>query len=290
MGVEIDRAIARRGGQQDGIVTRGQLIELGLSVREIEALIRAGRLHRVHRGIYHVGHRALSARATFRAALFAAGDNAVLSHRAAADHWELLRWNGNPELTTTDRTGRGIPDLIVHRVRSPPEATVHQGFRVTTVAHTILDLATILEPKPLARALGEAEYQRIVDRDHLREIAAGRSGATAVREALGDHAAPTASELEQQFLTLIRRANLPHPELNASVHGKQVDFLWRAERVIVETDGWAAHGRRSAFVTDRARDLDLEARGYRTGRVSETQMRKRPLEALVRVGAMVLAS
>lgn len=266
MDVHIDQAIARLAGRKDGVVTRAQLAALGLSPDEIQRLLRCGRLHRVHRGVYNVGHPSVSARGALRAALFAVGDDAVLSHRSAAAHWDLLRWNGHPELTTTRRTGAYPPRLTVHRVRRAAESTVHQGFRVTTVAQTILDVATVAPSKLLARALGEAEYQRIVDREHLRALAAGRAGAVAVRIALGDHSAPTASGLEDRFLDLVRKASLTHPELNAVVCDKQVDFLWRAERVIVETDGWAAHGRRSAFVTDRARDLDLEARGYRTGR------------------------
>ena len=88
---------------------------------------------------------------------------------------------------------------------------------------------------------------------------------------------------------MIRRGDLPAPVVTARLGRRRVDFLWAAERVIVETDGWAAHGRRSAFDADRQRDLDLEARGYRTARVSERDLRRRPLAVLVRVGALVLA-
>lgn len=288
MGVEIDRALARLAGAQDGIVTRRQLRELGLTDDEIDRMLRTGRLHRVHRGVYHVGHSALSERARHRAALLAVGAAAVLSHRSAAALWGLLAWDGYPELTTTLRSQNRLAGLIVHRVRSPPQATTHRGFRITTVEQTILDLATVLPARPLARALGEAEYQRLLDRDRLRALARGRRGAAAIRVALGDGPAATHSSLEDSFLDLLRRAELPSPQVNARLGGRQVDFFWPEQRVIVETDGWAAHGRRAAFDADRQRDLDFESRGYRTARVSERNLRQRPLAVLVRVGALLL--
>ncbi len=288
MGVEVDRAVADLASRQDGIITRKQLAGIGLSDREIEALLRSRRLHRQHRGVYHVGHASLSDRARLRAALLAVGDHAALSRRTAAAHWEVLRWNGLPQLTTTARTGSKPPGLDVSRVRVPPLTTIHKGFRVTTVEQTLLDLATLVPPRQLSRALGEAEYHRILDRDALRDLARGRKGATAIRHALGDDVAPTHSSLEDAFLSLIHQAQLPRPITNAQLLGREVDFLWPRERVIVETDGWAAHGRRDAFDRDRARDLDFEARGYRTARISARTMRREPLAGLVRVGALLL--
>lgn len=289
MGVELDRAMADLAGRQDGVVTRRQLLGLGFSEDEVDVMLRSKRLHRVHRGVYAVGHAALSDRGRLRAALLAAGEDAVISHRSAGALWGLLAWNGHPELTTTLRSQNDLPGLIVHRVRRAPQWRWKDGLQVTTPEQTLLDLAAVLPAKPLARALGEAEYQRILDRDRLRALAAGRKGATAIRRALGDEAAPTHSSLEDVFLDLIRRGDLPAPKVNARLGHRRVDFLWEAERVIVETDGWAAHGRRSAFDADRQRDLDLEARGYRTARVSERNLRRRPLAVLVRVGALVLA-
>lgn len=137
--------------------------------------------------------------------------------------------------------------------------------------------------------MGEAEYQRLIDRNRLKTLATGQKGARAVREALGEAPSPTHSSLEDAFLSLLKRADLPTPKINQTLHGCQVDFLWERERVIVETDGWAAHGRRSAFDSDRERDLDFEARGYRTARVSERNLRRKPLAQLVRVGALLLS-
>lgn len=289
MAVDLDRTLARLAGRQDGIVTRAQLAARGATVAEITRLLRTCRLHRVHRGIYHVGHAALSHRARLRAAVYAAGEAAALSHRSAAAHWGWLTWDGHPELTTPSRSFKKPPGLIIHRPRKPPRTTFHLGLPVTTPEQTLLDLASAVGTKSLQRALGEAEYQRRLDRDLLIELSRGRKGAAAIRELLGDSSAATHSALEDRFLSLIRSADLPTPSVNETYLGRRRDFHWPVERVIVETDGWAAHGRRDAFEDDRDRDLDLEARGVRTARVTQRQLQRKPLRVLVRVGALLLA-
>lgn len=128
-----------------------------------------------------------------------------------------------------------------------------------------------------------------MDRRALRALAANRKGAAAIREALGDGAAPTRSGLEDAFLDLLRRAGLPTPRINRNHEGRVLDFVWERERVIIEADGWAAHGRRSAFESDRERDLDHSARGYRTGRVTWRSPRGKPTSVAARVGALPLA-
>ncbi|MEA2218555.1 MAG: hypothetical protein QOJ35_1181 [Solirubrobacteraceae bacterium] len=56
-------------------------------------------------------------------------------------------------------------------------------------------------------------------------------------------------------------AGLPRPEVNAwlpmSPTGYEADFLWRAARLVVETDGRAVHRTRRAFEHDRRRDQRL---------------------------------
>jgi very-short-patch-repair endonuclease len=287
MDVEISR-IAELAGQRDGIVTRAEIDAVLTTPRAFEALDRAGLLHRQHRSVYAFGHDAVSPRGRLQAALLAAGG--VLSHRTAATWWRLLHYDGEPELTTTARSGHDIPKLIVHRVRRAPQVTTHRGLPVTTVEQTLLDLATLNQPRTLARPLGEAEYLDIVNRDTLRALAAGRTGAQPIRAALGDQPAPTASDLEDRFLALIRKARLPPPKQNHDLHGRNVDFVWLQHRVIVETDGWAAHRRRTAFERDRHTDLELQAHGYRVARVTQRQLEREPLAVLVRVGALLLYS
>jgi very-short-patch-repair endonuclease len=78
----------------------------------------------------------------------------------------------------------------------------------------------------------------------------------------------TRSELEARFLGLCRRHRLPAPEVNVRLRPYLVDFLWRAQRLVVEVDGYWAHRGRSAFEADRARDLELKRRGYEVIRLT----------------------
>src|SRR5689334_11777211 len=101
--VEVDRLIAGLAGRQYGVVGRTQLRDLGISDARIEGRIRRAQLHRLHRGVYASGHRHVSTRGRWLAAVLACGPGAVLSHRSAAAAWGILRWSGTPE--TTRATG-----------------------------------------------------------------------------------------------------------------------------------------------------------------------------------------
>src|SRR4051794_41270683 len=81
-------AIAALAARQYGLVTRAQLRAIGLSDTAVSKRAAAGRLHRVHRGVYAVGHRVLPARGAWMAATVACGDGAVLSHTTAGALWE----------------------------------------------------------------------------------------------------------------------------------------------------------------------------------------------------------
>ncbi len=86
----------------------------------------------------------------------------------------------------------------------------------------------------------------------------------------------TRSELEHLFLRLCERHRLPKPEINVRVGPYEVDFLWRAERLIVETDGYRYHRGSQAFEDDHARELEFHARGYTFRRYSYRQVTTEP--------------
>src|SRR5256885_656310 len=69
-------------------------------------------------------------------------------------------------------------------------------------------------------------------------------------------------ERERRFLRLCTRHGLPKPEVNVRVGPYEVDFLWRSQRLIVETDGYETHGGRAAFQRDKTRDARLRVMGY----------------------------
>jgi hypothetical protein len=233
--------------------------------------VRAGKLFVVHRGVYAVGHPALSDPGRLRAALMAGGPTAAISHRsAAALHGLIPSMPQFAEITVTRRGPRSRPGLIVHATCHPPDTRIIDGLIVTAPLRTLQDLA---QAHDIERLCAEALVLKRVTQTEL-------DGAGILSPGV---AAPTRSTLERRFLTLIGRAGLPRPHINTVVEGYMVDFAWPAERVIVETDGWAAHGHRAAFERDHQRDADLAAAGWLVLRFTWRQVRNRPTWVVTRV-------
>ncbi len=256
--------------------------------------MRAGRLVVLHRGVYAVGHTALGWCGRATAALLAGGPGALISHRSAAAAWRILAERGEPvEVTVPRREPRPRPGVVVHTTAAlaPEDVRRLDGVPLTAPARTIVDLAASGEAA-LERALAEAQVLRLVARRDL-EAAMGRAmdrrGQPELRRVLAAaDGAPTRSELERALLRLVREAGLHRPEVNRRLGPYVVDFLWPREKVVVETDGWAAHANRRAFERDRARDAELQASGYVVLRFTWRQITESPLLVAARL-AQVLA-
>lgn len=150
------------------------------------------------------------------------------------------------------------------------QVTVHEGIPVTTLARTLLDLADVLSLQDLERALHEAEYLGLFDLAALTAVVhnnPGRRGAKLLRAAKSPPEM-TKTELERRLLAIVERHNLPRPKVNEQLEGYEVDFMWPDAKLIVETDGFAAHGTRRAFEIDRLRDRRLGRAGFRTIRLT----------------------
>ena len=231
--------------------------------------------------MYAAGHARLTLAGARVAALLASGDGAVLSHRTAADLWALR--SSNPrivDVTIYSRAGRTPrPGIRLHRAPLPRnEVTRKDGFPVTSPARTLFDLSAVLTPRSLERAVDEAERLGLFDLGEMETVMAanrGRSGRPKLATVLAGHRAGstlTRSELEERFLALCRANSLPSPEVNTRMGTFLVDFLWREQRLIVETDGRESHGTTVAFERDRARDARLTAAGYRVVRFTYRQI------------------
>lgn len=276
-----DRRLAVLAGSQRGVVTHGQLLGVGFSPAAVQRAVRAGRLHPRHRGVYAVGHPALSVEGRWLAAVLACGPGAVLSHRSAAALWDL-RPSSRTTIEVTAPVHRTSPAGVALRRTArldPAEVTVRSGIPVTTVSRTLADLAAVVRTRDLERTLERAEAQQVLDVVTLLRSVASRRGAVAVRRLLAAwEPARTRSELEVALLRLVQRSGLPRPEVNARVGEFEVDLLWRAARVVAEADSIAFHLTRAAMERDRRRDAVLTSAGYRVLRFTDRQVRARPGE------------
>ncbi|HET7417190.1 MAG TPA: type IV toxin-antitoxin system AbiEi family antitoxin domain-containing protein [Solirubrobacterales bacterium] len=280
----LDSAVARIAARQHGVITLRQLEEVGLGRRGVSKRASRGQLHRIHRGVYAVGHRPPSLHARFMAAVLACGEGAVLSYGSAAVLWELLRpLDGPVHVSTPSTSGRlRRPGIHLHRCpslgalqepSSSPTFTQQGGGRggrllrtyrhnipVTTIQRTIDDIEGVLPSYLVRRAKRQAEQRGT----RLEGVASDR----------------TRSDLETLFLALIDHHRLPPPEVNVNLGRWEVDFLWRSHHLVVETDFWAYHRGSVAFEDDHARDLDLRAAGFTVLRFTDKQLETEPARVI----------
>jgi very-short-patch-repair endonuclease len=189
------------------------------------------------------------------------------------------------------RTRKG---LRIHRARTL-ETTTHEGIPVTTPERTVLDLAATLQRRPLEKLLDQVENARLTDVASLAALARahpghrGRSGLLASLDTHTPGTTLTRSELEERFLALCREHELPRALVNHPVAGRERDFVFAAQRLVVETDSWRHHHTREAFEDDRHRDAILLRAGYRTLRVTHRQLTDTPSDVALTLREVLAA-
>jgi very-short-patch-repair endonuclease len=260
--------------RQHGVVAGRQLLELGFTREGIRRRVEAGRLGRLHRGVFAVGHWALTPKSRDLAAVLACGPRALLSHRSAGVRHGLLNSSGQVEVSTP-RGCKPKPGIRVHAVRTihPDDRAEVDGIPVTSVARTIVDLAGALDDRRLTAVVNEAEVRRVFDLTEVEaaiERAAGRAGPKRLRRVLTNYAEPpgySVTKAEALFQSLCNQNELPRPQ-RVVVGPYELDFYWADARLAVEVDGRAVHATRRAFQADRERDRKLAALGIQVARVT----------------------
>ena len=291
----VDVRIAARASAEDGVLTTDELVGCGLTRQAVAKRARCGRLHRLHHGVYAVGHRSLSIAGRLRAALKAVGPGAVVSHRAAAVLWGYVDVGSAfvPELTIGDDRHSRRPGIRIHRTNGLAGVAVRRrkNFPVTSPLQTILDCAAVMSATELRSVLRRTFGARHITTAELTRavIAAnGRRGVRTLRRILAEGAG-TRSELEDVVLHLIISSGFAHPDVNVplTLDGRRVipDFRWPSARLIVEADGAAWHDNPMARAEDRKRQRLLEAHGEHVVRVTWRQAIGAPDETRRRIRA-----
>jgi very-short-patch-repair endonuclease len=283
MGAE-NHPVAALATRQHGVVSRLQLMELGVHRRSIVRMLETGRLHRIHRGVYAVGHKRLTTWGRFMAAVLACGPDALLSHRSAATLHNLkTSWN-KIEVISASRGRPGPPGVTLHTTRDLPKQDRQRvdNIPVTSLARTLVDLAAVVDYQRLGRAFEEAERIRELDVRAVKEVllrSHGRRGTQAVRRFLaeGRTATDTREGIERDFADRLREARLPLPAFNVLIEGFLVDAVWVQYRLIVELDSYAFHdGTRRSFDEDRIRRNALTLKGWTLLHITSAQMQEAP--------------
>lgn len=245
-----------------------QLVKVGFDRGEIDRMVAGRFLHRLHRGVFAVGHPGVSREGQLMAAVLTGGPYAVLSHWSAAEHWRLLKLRRSLIAISAPTHHRRVAGVKAHWVPdlAKSEFTRRDNIPITTVTRTLLDLAAVVPLKQLQRAANEAERCGWLSERAIRETLErhrGRKGIKtfrAVIASLDPQARRSRSDLELEFLAFCRRHKLPVPVMNGEVEGYEVDFHWPGTRLIVELDTWDYHRTSQTFETDRERDAHFAGR------------------------------
>jgi hypothetical protein len=290
----LEQALAALALAQHGVFTLDQLRELGLTDDAVHKRVAAGRLHRIHRGVYSlVPRELLTWEGLYMAAVLACGPGAAISHRSAARLHELRNYGYTRiEVTVPRGSYRKHQRVLVHcsTTLTDRDVTVVNNIPATTVARTLFDLGELLTPRQLERAFDQAEILQVLDARAINDQLARnptRRGAKSVKHLLKTHyigSTPTDNEFEDAFLALTRDIGLPDPRSQYYIDpgdGEppiKADFAWPDRKIVVETDGHRTHRTRNAFETDRRRDQRLTAAGWAVIRITWRQLTHRQHE------------
>ncbi len=269
------------------MVHRSQLRELGITRGSYEHRLRAGALHRVLPSVLSLVHPVLEPLADETAALLYAGDDAVLSHESAAALWGLTSAPSFVAITMIGRHPRSQPGLRLHEVSllDIRDVSIRHGFPVTSPARTLIDCAA---GPGIDRLLNEARALKLVKDSEIHAAMGrcpGRKGTGPLRALLEAEKDTgfTRSKAERILKRLIREAELEEPIFNTHAMGAEVDALWSAYGVVIEVDGYDAHGHYQAFQRDRAKSNKLVEAGYMVLRFTWAQLTGRPLVVLASI-------
>jgi very-short-patch-repair endonuclease len=277
-------ALGDLAGKQYGVVTHDQLLRLGYASSSIDRAVSVGRLYRLLRGTYSVGHPVASPHGRCLAAVLACGNGALLSHHSAAWLWGL-----HPECpivphVTVPQRGHNRNGVQLHHstILKPEDRTEVEAIPSTSVARTLLDLAGN-RGRQLDSIVEKADRMELLDLDALDLVlarAGGHRGRDPLRQALDLYREPifTRARSERLVLAMVKLSDLPRPKINFFLGEYELDAYWENERFALEVDGWGTHRTRAAFERDPLRIENLKLSGVEAIRITARRLEREPLE------------
>ena len=294
------RKLAALATSQHGVVSTRQLGRLGISRDRASVGNWEGRLHRVHRGVYAVGHERLSWRGRCMAAVLAAHPAAVrlghvpvvASHLSAGRLWGIVSSDPETIEVTVPKRRRSRRPYRVYEERLPAaDRSQLDGIPVTALPRTLYDLAASTpRRRTFQRMLRRAEELKLLDLEEIDAMLARTGGGAALVRALEIYRPEVVvlrSDLERDFRDLVAAAGLPRPSHNFVVAGYELDVFWPEHRLAVELGVFETHGSRLSFEEDRERDEELLLHGISTVRITGPRLRREPDTVLARIAELL---
>ena len=276
-----DSALSEVAGRQHRIVSSRRLRSLGFSDGAVRRRVAKGLLQRLYTGVYLVGPGEPTREGRWLAAVIAAGEGALLARQSAGLLWGVTNrvpWRTELVIPRNRKSRVRGPRILRRRIH-PDDRAIHERIPVTSIERTLVDLAAVLSPGDIKRALERAEQLALVDWKKLRaavDRARGTKGAAEMRLLLGYDPTPaneTRSELERRFFEVVSSAGLLPYSRNVVVEGFEVDAFWPQARLVVELQSLEFHTDRETFIRDHRKNAALQAAGYRVLPVTDDGVR-----------------
>lgn len=281
--------------RQHGVVSIRQLESLGFTPAAVRREVAASRLHRLHRGVYAVGHERLTWHGYCLAAVLANSPAAVASHFSAGWLWGLLlnRPSGRFHVTSPNRR-HPKPEFVMHHTSlADDDQALVEMIPVTSLARTQLDLAAKVSVERVCRFLARSEADETLDLRALESVldrCGHHPGRGTLRTALDVYTpdlTTTRSSVERRFRDLAVKAGLPPPSMNYVIGGYELDAYWPDERFVVELEVYETHGDRASFEADPVRHEELLLIGIESIRVTGPRLEREPATVIERVRTLL---
>lgn len=300
MGVDADRALARRAAAQAGLFTLSDAEACMVSAKTISRRVAQELLVERQPGVFSASTAPYDVMVAERAALLSVGPRAMLSHLSAARLWGLRK--ETPSLPwITVPFARCLPEVWgVEVVRSRHLQGVRrtrEGLAVTSPPRTVVDVGRVLDRAGVESVLAVAMQKgraSIAEIDAALVTAYRTAGTGLVRDVLLHYRPEWESVLSARFGRLTTDAGLElEPGFvlrNVDEVVAVIDFAVPELRLAFEVDGWAFHGSKAQQQADRIRDRKLLVRyGWTTIRFTTEDVLLRPDQVVAEVRALLLA-
>lgn len=288
--------LAKIAVSQHGLVTRPQALAAGAGPSTLDRWIRAGGLRVVHPGVYRLACVPDSLEARLLASCLAAGDDAVVSHRAAAGLWGIeLEERLEVSVVRSQAAPRGT---LVHRVRQlgTVDVTERLGLPVTRPARTIIDLAGVLTRSALEGTLDDFLSRRLLSCQYLNRRLddlgrRGRKGAGVLADLLAarpDGRFRAQTKFERRVLALLAGAGIdgavPQYEVRLP-SGRKIffDVALPDDLLALEAESYRFHSSRTAWSKDHVRNREAVAAGWRILPVTWFDLDEAPEEVIATI-------
>jgi very-short-patch-repair endonuclease len=282
--------------RQGGIISRPQLIRLGLSSAAINGMLYRNRLKKTHSvGVYRVPGAPHSADAACWTATLAT--KSPLSYLSAAELWDVpVPGDDKLHITRFDRQRLVWPPGVrIHRVLLDTEAvTERRGLAVTTRTETLLDCLGWLrigDARTLADRAKQQQWLTAADIERRLEHQPGRWGNRQLKALLTTMRDGAHSEAERRLHRLLRSAGISGWQANLAVAvagGRyEIDVAFTSQKLAVEVDGYGSHSGREAFQRDRTKTADLAAAGWTVLRFTWADLVDRPGYVIARITSLL---